>query len=68
MLIGRKLELSCGGKKKYINYSADDQEWSEVKKVERYQWLWLNTGPGNRVVVFFDYHPSGQMELENILD
>lgn len=67
MLIGRELELSCEGKKKYIDYSANDPVWPEVKKIEVQDWLWLNTGPGKKVKVFFGYHPPAQMELGNIL-
>ncbi len=68
VLIGRELELSCGSKKIYVNYSPDDPAWSEVKKVQIQSWLWINTLPGDKVIIFFGVAPSAQMELGNILD
>jgi hypothetical protein len=72
-LAGRELELSCGSKRIYIkfspnDFSPNDPTWSEVKKVEVQSWLWINTLPGNKVIVFFGVAPPAQMELGNILD
>ena len=67
-LIEREFRLNCGHGDIYVSLFPDDPAWSEVKKVQPGDWLWLNTGPGNRAEIVFGLTPPGQTELGNILD
>jgi hypothetical protein len=67
VLTERELEFNCGYENIYVNFLSDDLAWSEVEKVQSGDWLWLNTGPDNRVVVFFGRMSPAQTELGNIL-